>query len=85
MPRIRQKAAEYREKDFLKEIEKQKIELGIRYDVELAELLGVSKSTLCQRKHNLDSMTVGDFRKLVSALQMKPEMVLPFLGMKANG
>lgn len=84
MPRIRQKAAEYRRADFLKAVEKQKIERGIRTDRELADRMGMTPRVLCSRKKDFDNMSVGEFRILIATLDMTPAMVLPFLGVKAH-
>lgn len=82
MPRIRQNEKIYREKDFLAELEKQKVLKGIRTDRELARLLGVSAPALCRRKQDLDSMTVADLRNFVVKLGMPAGTVMALVGLK---
>ncbi len=85
MPRIKQKAAQYRTEDFQKAIEVRKAELGIRTDRELAEMLAVTGSALSRHKREPDKMTVGQLRELIGALRMEPGPVLDLLGVKGHG
>lgn len=82
MPRIRQKAGQYRTADFLKELELAKVRCGIRTDRELAELVGVSKRVIGYQKRNPDRMPVELLRTIATTLNMDPAAVLSFLGLK---
>ncbi len=80
MPRIRQYAQKYADADFMKEIQHQKVECGIKTDAKLAELINISKSNFCNRKKRPENFTVAELRGLVATLSPDPVILLKFLG-----
>lgn len=80
MPRIRQYAVKYADADFLKEIQHQKIEKGVRSDRELSERIGLNKSSFCKRKQQVETFTVRELREIVKVLRPSPAVLLGLLG-----
>lgn len=80
MPRIRQYADKYRREDFEKRCRAQMALLGIK-DRELAEVCGMSHTTLWRRIGNPDSMRVEELIRVIGVLQLGAEDVLGLVGM----
>ena len=80
MPRIKQYADEYRRRDFSGRCREQMAELGIS-DRELAEMTGMSHTTLWRRIGNPDQLRVEELVALVAALQLGNDDVLGLVGL----
>ncbi len=80
MPRIYQKAEQYAEEDFRKEV---RICQG-RYDLmsqqALAEAVDMPRPTLRKRLLEPAGMTVGELRKLVKTIKPDPKILLLLIG-----
>ncbi len=80
MGRIAQNAEKYSAADFVKEINACKAYRGIKTDRQLAELAGMSPSTICLRKKNPMDFSIGELRRMIPALKMDGEAILRLLG-----
>ena len=80
MPRIPQYAKKYREQDFRGRCRAQMALLGIG-DRELAEMVGMSHTTLWRRIGNPDTLRVEELARIVNALQLGTDDVLGLVGM----
>ena len=80
MPRIRQYADKYRREDFEKRCRVQMALLELS-DREVAELTGMSHTTLWRRIRNPDELRMGELVMLVQVLQLGVEDVLGLAGM----
>lgn len=80
MPRIVQYAQRYAEADFRKEVQTRQGAHGLMSQQSLADASGIPRPTLRKRLLQPDSMTVEEFRKLVSAVHPDPVIVLTLLG-----
>ena len=80
MPRIHQKAAEYADGDFQKEVRRCQGEQNLMSVRALAGRVDMPHATLgCKLKEPV-KITVADFRKLVPVLKLSPVTVLALLG-----
>ena len=79
MPRIRQKADEYRNQDFRRDVLVRLAYLGLN-QTDLAEHMGVSKPTMSGLLHCPDKISVARLRKIISYLQLEPSVVLRLCG-----
>ena len=80
MPRIRQKADEYSEQDFLKEVNARCVWAGIKTNDDLGSALGISASTAGNYKREPGKIRVDVLRKMIRQLKLDPSIVLFFLG-----
>lgn len=80
MPRIKQYADKYRKEDFEGRCRAQMALMGIA-DRELAEIVGMSHTTLWRRIRNPDELRMGELVKLIQALQLGEQDVLGLAGM----
>lgn len=80
MPRINQKAQEYADEDFRRELYICMANIGLRYDKDLSELSGIPNSTMAKKIHSPSGLTVAQLRKIISAVWPDPVAVLKFLG-----
>lgn len=80
MPRIQQYAEKYRKRDFEGRCRAQMALMGIG-DRELAEIVGMSHTTLWRRIREPGTLRVDELSKIVEALQLKHEDVLGLVGM----
>lgn len=70
-----------REAALMKAIAKGKIELGIEYDKEVAEILGVHRGTFCcQQRKNFEPMKLWDFAKMARMLHFSGKDVCDIIG-----
>ena len=84
MPRIRQKAEQYAESDFFRELDARRGWNGCQSNRELAELVGVCESTVGNFLRKPDSAKLGTFRKIVKILKPNYRIVMKFLGYTAQ-
>ena len=80
MPRIRQLAEQYAEKDFWTEINGCCGYCGIRTDTALGEAIGVEAQTVRKYKKNPGMMQVKTMQKIVEQLKPNIPALLKFLG-----
>lgn len=80
MPRIRQLAEQYAEKDFWTEINGCCGYCGIRTDTALGEAIGVEAQTVRKYKKNPGMMQVKTMQKIVEQLKPNISALLRFLG-----
>lgn len=80
MPRIIQKAEEYAEADFRKEIRRQQGEYDLMSVRSLAAAADMKSTTLHERLKEPKRLTVADLQKLVSTIRPNPVAVLQLLG-----
>lgn len=80
MPRIRQKAEQYAEDDFFRELEARKGWCGYRTNREFSKLLGVCEKTITNFERDPDSIRLGTFRAITKNLRPNPRIILKFLG-----
>ena len=75
-----------REDTLRKAIAKAKIELGMEYDKDVAEMLGVCRGTLCcQQRKNFEPMKLWDFAKMARILHFSGKDVCDIIGVPMNG
>ena len=77
MPRIKQYAQKYATDDLMHEIRIRMAHLDLRY---LALAAGMSKTTLCDKFKDLNSLTVVQLQRLIAVLTPNPKVVLRWLG-----
>lgn len=80
MPRIRQKAEEYAQTDFLKEVESRCVWAGLKNNEDLANKVGVSAGTIGNIKRDPGRLRVDILREMIRQLKLNPSIVLCFLG-----
>ena len=80
MPRIQQYADKYRKADFEGRCRAQMALMGIG-DRELADLCGMSHTTLWRRIKAPGDLKVDELAKLIKALELQQEDVLGLVGM----
>lgn len=80
MPRIRQKAEEYAQADFLNEIGSRCVWAGIKTNEELGNAIGVSANTVGNFKRDPGRIRVDVLQKMVQKLRLNPMIVLIYLG-----
>ena len=80
MPRIPQYADKYRKEDFEGRCRAQMALMGIA-DRELAEIVGMSHTTLWRRIKAPGDLKVDELAKIAKALQLQQEDVLGLVGM----
>ena len=80
MPRIPQYEKQYRERDFRARCRAQMAALGIT-DRELAEITGMSHTTLWRRIGEPGTLRIDELAKIVKVLQLGQEDVLGLVGM----
>ena len=80
MPRINQYADKYRKQDFEGRCRAQMALMGIA-DRELAEIVGMSHTTLWRRIKAPGDLKVDELAKIVKALELGQEDVLGLVGM----
>ena len=80
MPRIRQYADKYRAQDFEGRCRAQMALMGLD-ERGLAEIVGMSHTTLWRRIRNPDELRMGELVKLIQALQLGEQDVLGLAGM----
>lgn len=81
MPRIKQYADKYRAADFEGRCRAQMALMGLD-ERRLAELVGMSHTTLWRRIRNPDELKIGELVKLAAVLGLGVEDVLGLAGMK---
>ena len=79
MPRIRQKANDYRNEDFRREVLARLALLGIQQH-DLAEHLGVCDGTVSVMLHNPEKIQVERLRKMIAFLGLEPASILRLCG-----
>lgn len=79
MPRIRQKADEYRSNDFRREALVRMTYLDL-HQQDLADYLGVSVSTVSLLLRFPEKMPVERLRNVIAFLKLEPEVALRLLG-----
>ena len=80
MPRIKQNADKYAAEDFRKEVRIRQGERDLMSKTALAEKADIPRTTLLKRLADPMGMTFGEFRKLKSAVNPDPGVVLAVLG-----
>lgn len=80
MPRIRQKAEQYAEDDFFRELEARKGWHRCQTNLEFSKLIGVCEKTITNFERNPDSIRLGMFREITKKLKPNPRIILKFLG-----
>ena len=81
MPRIRQKADEYRNQDFRRDVLVRLAYLGLN-QTDLAEYMGISNPMMSKLLHFPDKISVERLRKIINYLQLEPAAVMRLLGCK---
>lgn len=84
MPRIKQYADKYAAEDFRKEVRIRQGERDLMSKTALAEEADLARTTLTKRLAEPMGMTFGEFRKLKSAVNLDPAVVLRLLGYDAK-
>lgn len=80
MPRIRQKAEQYIQEDFFREIEARKGWYGCQTHAEFGKLIGVCAKSITNFERDPDSIRLGTFREIIRKLRPNPKIILKFLG-----
>jgi hypothetical protein len=80
MPRIRQNADKYRKRDFEGRCRARMALMGIG-DRELAQMVGMSHTTLWRRIREPGTMRVDELVRIVKALELGNDDVLGLVGM----
>ena len=80
MPRVRQRSADYAERDFATNVRCCQGQQNLMSVRALAEAAGVPHTTLNQKLKDPTKMTVEDFRRLVPVLHLDPAVLLALLG-----
>lgn len=80
MPRIRQYADRDAAKDFLREIRVGQGSADLMNNRSLSDACGIPYQTLLRRIRNPEDFTLGEIRKLIKALPMRPAVLLAFIG-----
>ena len=80
MPRIKQYADKYRKEDFEGRCRAQMALMGIA-DRELAQIVGMSHTTLWRRIGEPGTLRIDELAKIVKVLQLGQEDVLGLVGM----
>lgn len=80
MPRIQQYADKYRKADFEGRCRAQMALMGIG-DRELADLCGMSHTTLWRRIREPGTMRIDELTRIIQVLQLQQEDVLGLVGM----
>lgn len=84
MPRIHQKAAEYRQNDFLAAIRKGQAKADIMKITDLSQAADIPYSTMYKRLQTPDKLTAEEIRKLLTAIYISPIELLKFFGYSAK-
>ena len=75
-----------REDALRKAIAKAKIELGMEYDKDVAEMLGVCRGTFCsQQRKNFEPMKLWGFAKMARMLHFSGKDVCAIIGVPMDG
>lgn len=86
MPRIRQCAGKYAEKDFLLHLKTRMLEQGFtRGTLELSERTGIKYRTLLNRVNHPDDLTVSELRAIDKVLGLDKEKILNLIEQKMAG
>lgn len=80
MPRIRQKAEQYAEDDFFRELEARKGWYGCQTNLDFGKMIGVCAKTVTNFERDPDSVRLGTFRAITKKLKPNPRIVLKYLG-----
>jgi hypothetical protein len=80
MPRIRQKAEQYAEADFFRELEARKGWNDCQTNRAFSKVIGVCEKTVTNFERDPDSIRLGMFRSITKRLKPDPRIVLKFLG-----
>ncbi len=83
MPRIRQKANEYRNEDFRREVLSRMAYIGL-HQKDLADYLGVCNATVSVMLRSPDKMPVERLRKVIDFLKLEPAVVLRLCGYESK-
>lgn len=81
MPRIRQYEEKYQREDFCKAIAHAQVDAGVKTAKALAEAVGMPHSSLWKLLQEPEKITLGQLRKIVKVIPIKPADVLAFVGM----
>lgn len=80
MPRIKQKAEQYADEDFRREVRTRQGYYDLMSQQALAEQADIPRPTLRKRLLEPESMTVGELRKLVKTIKPDPKVLLLLIG-----
>ena len=83
MPRIRQKADEYRGEDFRRAVKGQLGKMGLNQS-DLAANIGISCSRMTELMKHPERLTAERLRKLIEYTKLPPNDVMEFLGYSAK-
>lgn len=80
MPKIRQKYDDYAKESLLREIRKCQGAADLMNGKLLSDASGIPYQTLMRRLQSPENFTMGEIRKLHSAINLDPFVLLSFLG-----
>lgn len=81
MPRIRQYEEKYAREDFCKAIDHARVDAGVRTVKELAQAVEIPYTSFWKMMQEPEKITLGQLRKIVKEIPIKPADVLAFVGM----
>ena len=81
MPRIRQYEEKYAREDFCKAIAHAQVDAGVRTAKELAQAVEIPYTSFWKMMQEPEKITLGQLRKIVKEIPIKPADVLAFVGM----
>ncbi len=80
MAKLRCRADERREADFLEAVQQAQVKAKRTKLKPIAEDIDMPYSTFWNRYNNLDTLTLGELRKLLTVILIPPEALLRFVG-----
>ena len=84
MSKLRQNAALYQTKDFIREVDVRCAYLGLRNNEAVGKALGITGRTVANHRKDPGKMDVCILKKMVKILSLDPGEVLLFLGYSAK-